>query len=132
MSPATTPVDGDADFTSASAAVWVAVTVLVAVWVTGVLAGLRPLMVAVLRNDPASTSAWVTVYEPVQVIVAFGARVAGAAGVQESAPTSGSVTVTLCKVVAPVFVPVIVYATVSPATTPVLGDAVLVSESRSV
>ena len=42
---------------------------------------------------------------PVQLMVAFGARVAGVAGVQESVPTSGSVTVTPCSVVVPVFLP---------------------------
>ena len=52
-------------------------------------------MVAVLLIEPASTSAWVTVYVAEQLMVAFGASVAGAVGVQVIAlrPGMGSVTV---------------------------------------
>ena len=74
-------------------------------FVTGVFAGVERLTVAVLAMVPASTSAWVTVYVAVQLMVALGARVAGAAGVQLMAerPVIGSVTVTLCRVTVPVF-----------------------------
>ncbi len=61
---------------------------------------------AVLAIVPLSTSAWVTVYVALQLIVAFGARVAGAAGVQVTGerPLIGSLTPTLCSVTVPVFV----------------------------
>ena len=61
MSPATTPVLGFAVFVSDSAAVWSAVTVAEPVVLTGFELGSRPARVAVFENDPASTSAWVTV-----------------------------------------------------------------------
>ena len=51
-------------------------------------------------------AACVTVYVAVQLIVALGARVAGAVGVQPvlERPGIGSVTPTLCSVTVPVFV----------------------------
>ena len=52
---------GDAVLVRPRVDVWFAVTVVLAVFVTGALLGLSPLMVAVLRKEPASTLAWVTV-----------------------------------------------------------------------
>ena len=79
---------------------------MLAVFVTGVFAGSSACTVAVFAIVPLSTSAWVTVYVAVQLIVALGARVAGATGVQPMAerPGIGSVTATLCRVTVPVFV----------------------------
>ena len=60
---------------------------------------------AVFLNEPASMSAWVMVWVPVQVIEAPGARSAGLDGkqVKLSRPVE-SVTVTACCVVLPVLV----------------------------
>ena len=61
MSPATTPALGDALFVSESAGAWSAFTVALAPSVAGASCGSRLLTWAVLVNEPASTSAWVTV-----------------------------------------------------------------------
>ena len=63
-------------------------------------------------------------------MVALGASVAGALGVQDTAlsPLIGSVTPTLCSVSVPVFFALNVYVTTVPATAPVLGAALFVSE----
>ena len=104
-SPATTFVFGVADFVVVSSGVWVAVTVALAVSVTGAPPVSRADTVAVLWMLPASTSAWVTVYVALQSIVSPGASVAGAVGVQSIAerPVIGSVTWVLWSVTVPVF-----------------------------
>ena len=61
MSPATTPLFGDALFVSESDAAWSVDTVVPPVPDTGPSCGSRPAMVAVFTIEPASTSAWVTV-----------------------------------------------------------------------
>lgn len=73
--------------------------------------GAVPLPVAVFETTPASSSAWVMVHAPVQVIDWSGASVAGMAGVQvsgELAGNIGSVTVTPPMLTLPVFFVVIV------------------------
>ena len=55
--PAITPVFGLAVFANENVEVWLAVTVAADDFVTGLLLGSRPLMVAVLWIAPASTSA---------------------------------------------------------------------------
>ena len=72
---------GEADFTTVIAGDRMAVMVVedgaeVIAWLAGVL----PDAVAVLLTDPASTSAWVTVYVAVQVTEAAGASDAAPAG----------------------------------------------------
>src|SRR6187200_847455 len=61
-----------------------------------------------LKNEPASTSAWVIVWLAVQLIVAPGASEEPLAGVQDRPEAFGSVTVTAARVVLPVFVATIV------------------------
>src|SRR4051812_16021506 len=68
-----------------------------------------PAVWAVLVKLPASRSAWVTVWEAVQLIVSPGARLAtGVFGVQLRLLTLGSVTSTLVSVTLPVLVETIV------------------------
>ena len=92
-----------------SSGLWSAVTVLLA-GASVVVAPNVPCAVAVFRIEPASTSAWVTVYVAVQTTSAFGASVAGAAGVQPigERPVIGSVTFTFESVTVPALCPVIV------------------------
>ena len=106
MSPSCRPDVGLAVFVSEIDAVWSASTVAPSVWLTGP-PGPSPAIVAEFEIEPASTSAWVTVYVAEQSIVAFGARVAGVVGVQVIAdrPGIGSVTSTLLTVTVPVFWP---------------------------
>jgi hypothetical protein len=87
------------------------------------LAGSVPLTVAVFVSTPASTSAWVTVYEPVQVTDSLAATIAiGAAGVQVKL-TAGSVTVRSVSDAAPIFVATMVKRTVSPTPVKAVGEA---------
>ena len=85
------------------AALDVAVAVLDAFEVTVGPAGLRPVTVAVLLTEPASTSACVIVYGAVvvQVVLAPGASVVAG---QVVAPTLASTTATVVIVCAPVLV----------------------------
>src|SRR4051794_22164221 len=73
---------------------WLAPTVASALAVTVAPAGSLPVAAAVLPIEPASRSAWPTRYVPVQVTVAPGTSVAGTAGVQARAGSSGSLTLT--------------------------------------
>ena len=105
---------GEADFVTVNAGAGVAVTVADdAGDVTGVPAGAVPVAVAESLIDPASTSACVTVYEPVQVVEASGARVVagqltvtGPEGATWTSATDTPLTVTF-----PVFVTTKVYDT---------------------
>ena len=60
--------------------------------VIGWLAGVWPVAVAVLRTDPASTSAWVTVYVAVQVTEAPGTSAATEPARASATTTPGQVT----------------------------------------
>ncbi len=83
----------------AGAAVTVVVTVSVAV--TGAPVGGVPATSAVLTTDPASTSAWVSVYEAVQVVFSPGASVVTG---QVTVPTVASSMAIACRVTLPVLV----------------------------
>ena len=104
-SPATTPEFGVAVLVSATSGVCWAATVVEPEPVTGWWFGSVPEAVAVFENDPASTSAWVTVYVAVQDIDACGARLAGAPGAQANGERSGigSLIVMPSTVTVPVF-----------------------------
>ena len=82
--------------------------------------------VAVLTIEPASRSVWSVVRVAVQRMVAFGASVAPRAGVQLSADSrvSGSVTRTLVRVWLPLFVATKVYVTLWPTAETLVGAAV--------
>ena len=77
---------------------------------------------AVFATWPASTSAWVSVYDFVHVAVAVGASVVAE---QVIVPTFASVTPTAVSVTLPEFVTMNVYAIVDPATDPVGTPACL-------
>ena len=121
VSPASTPL---ALFLSVGVPATLSTTRPVAVLVTTraedgpaaavVPVGVRPEAVAVLVTAPASTSAWVIVYEAVQVVVAPGASVVVG---QPTGPVFGSATATSVRVTAPGLVRVKRNVTVSPAST---------------
>ncbi len=91
------------------------------------------LALAVSVNDPLLRSSWVIVCVPVQIIDFPGASsAAGIAGVQLNPSSAGvSLTVTLCNVMLPSFVAVIVYLTTWPTLLYLAGfrSSVLVSPS---
>ena len=115
---------GDAVFAIVIDGLLVKVTVAVSSSVTVAPAGDVPAAVAVLTIDPASTSAWVTVYVAAHVVDAPGASVA-AGHVIADRPGSGSVTPTALNVTLPVFVTTNEYVTTLP--TPGTGVADLAS-----
>ena len=92
-----------ADFVTVMPGVRVAVTVAESVGGDRRTDRWRAEAVAVLAIVPASTSAWVTVYEAVQVVDAPGARVA-AAQVTADRPGNGSATPTDVSVTLPALV----------------------------
>ncbi len=81
-----------------------------------------PDAVAVFATWPESTSTWVSVYVAVQVVDAFGARVATG---HETVPTLRSLTLTACSVTLPVLATRNVYGIVEPAVLPVAVPACL-------
>jgi hypothetical protein len=83
--------------------------------ITGVPVGGFPVTVAVFTTWPASTSAWVSVYVAVQVVLAPGISVATG---QETVKTFGSATAMLVSVTLPVFETWNVYPIVEPAMAP--------------
>ena len=70
---------------------------------------------AVLATCPLSASAWVSVYVAVHVVCVPGASVVAG---QVIVPTTGSVTVTACRVTLPVLATTNVYGIVAPAALP--------------
>jgi hypothetical protein len=95
-------------------------------------AGVLPDAVAVFDTDPASISAWVTVYVAVQVTVAFGASDAAPAGqvTADNVPVpvnAPSFTVTVCIVTFPVFFTAKLYVTLCPAADTDTGNTDLVT-----
>ena len=91
LRPAALMVVGLGVLVSDTDGVWVAVAVTEAVRVIVEPVGVVPLMVAVLVRVPASRSAWVTVWVPVQLIVSPGCRVTAPAGVQLSGEAVGNI-----------------------------------------
>ena len=89
--------------------------------VTFTEAGEVPAAVAVLTSVPASTLAWVSVYDFVQVIETPGSRVVAG---QVTVPTVGSLTPTDVSGRLPLFSTTNVYVTVEPAVLPVGVPAV--------
>src|SRR2546428_528969 len=83
------------------------VTDAVPVSVTFAPLGGVPVPVAVFSTLPALTSAWVTLWVPVQASAAPGASVAGVAGVHDNGLMRESVTVTPVRLMLPLFVAVI-------------------------
>jgi hypothetical protein len=126
---------GDTDFVTVSDGLAVAVTVNVdgaEVWLVPV--GSFAEAVAVFEIDPVSMSAWVTVYDAVQVTLAVGASDVAPAGqlIADNAPVPlklVSLTVALLSVTLPVLVTTKEYANVCPAAVTVAGDAVLATVS---
>ncbi len=109
MSPAAVTVVGSAVFTTDKPGSGVTVTVAVdgGVVGTGVPVGPVPSATALFTIDPASTSAWVTVYDAVHVVLAAGANVVTGHDTVSSGPAGAvnvSVTVTSVTVTLPVFV----------------------------
>jgi hypothetical protein len=126
--PAAVTVVGEAVLVSESAGFAVAVRVaLEGAEVTAAPVGGVPDAVAVLLTDPASISAWVTVYVAVHVTCAPGAIELAPAGhvaalndpVPENAP---SFTPTPCNVTFPVFVTTNEYVTPWPAADTLVGN----------
>ena len=93
---------GDADFATLIDGAGAAVTVAVSTSTTDGPVGGVPDTVAVFTIDPRSTSAWVTVYEAVQVVEALGASVLTGHVIADR-PGSGSDTATDERVTLPVF-----------------------------
>ncbi|MDH2430314.1 hypothetical protein, partial [Sphaerisporangium sp. TRM90804] len=90
-----------------------------------------PLATAVLTIEPASTSACVVTYVPVQVVDAWGASVVTGHVITGSGPepeNAVSVTPTLFSVAVPVFTTAKEYVITRPTATTVLGEAVLSNE----
>ena len=124
VDPAVVPVGVPACLSNVNDAVRVIGVVTDEVAWTVALVGVLPLAVAVLTTDPASTSACVSVYVFVQVVVAPGAsELTG----QLTVPTFGSVTPTLVSVTLPVFFTRNEYAIVAPTALPLGVPAVLLS-----
>jgi hypothetical protein len=128
--PTAFTVDGDGDLVRASIGAGVAVTTAGSDAETVPPVGDVPLTVPVLRIEPASMSAWVTVRLAVQETVAFGASdVTGWLGVHDNAdsPGLGSVIETFDSVTLPVLRAANVYVTTCPADETAIGSAVLSS-----
>ena len=102
-SPAADTVAGELVLSTVMVRTGGAVTVAESVAVTAAPTGGVPVTVAVLVNDPASTSACVTVYDAVQVVDAPGAKVATGHTTADR-PGSGSATATDESVTLPVLV----------------------------
>ena len=95
--------------------------------------GVSPVVVAVLRTPPASTSPWVTVYCADALTVAPGARVPVAAGqgpnVIADSPGSGSLSAMASIVAVPAFVMSNVKVTMSPTARSSVCDADLSNDN---
>ena len=127
VSPALTPLVLSAAFvTLIAGAASTVVTFSESLPVTSTFLGSLPFTVAVLLISPASTSVCLTTYVAVAVAFSLGAIV-----VLSSVPSwmslRGSVNTRLLTVTLPLFSTVIVYVTVSPALTPLVLSAVLVT-----
>src|SRR5690606_26431104 len=87
------------------------------------LPGGVPWAVALLVTMPASTSAWVIVCTPVQVVTESGGEVAGMSTLSQVAAASrfGSVIAISARVTLPVFSTTKVYGMVSPASVIVVS-----------
>ena len=115
MDPAAEPVGTPACLSNVSPGVRVIGVTTELVAVTAAPVGGVPLAVAVLFTVPASTSACVSVYDFVHVVVAAGASCDTG---QDTVPTFGSLTPTLVNVTLPVFFTRNEYAIVEPADIP--------------